>query len=130
MRRVRIKSSQDVYTVLRSFFKDLDREYFVVCCLDSSNRLNAINVVSIGILNLSLVHPREVYKPAILSNACSVIIAHNHPSGSSKPSVEDRLVSERLAAAGEILGIRFLDSLVFGENDYQVVKFQGRRKML
>ena len=121
MRKVRINSSNDVYTVLKPYFKDLDREHFVVCCLDSKNLINSLNVVSVGTLNHSIAHPREVFKPAILSNAASVIIAHNHPSGDSEPSAEDRAITKRLEDAAEILGIRFLDSLVFGENDYQRV---------
>lgn len=82
--------------------------------LDTQNRVIGINTVSIGILDSSLVHPREVYKPAIIANAsASIILAHNHPSGDPMPSHEDRRVTERLVQAGKILGIEVLDDVIF-----------------
>lgn len=109
------------YKALRPLFKGLDREHFVVCCLDVKLKIIAVNVVSVGSLSLTVVHPREVFKPAILSNACSIILAHNHPSGDPTPSREDITMSQRLREAGEILGIKVLDSLVIGASSFRNV---------
>ncbi len=118
---VKANSAMKAYKALRPLFKGLDREHFVVCCLDSGLKIIAVNVVSVGSLNLAIVHPREVFKAAILANACSVILAHNHPSGDPTPSREDITLSQRLREAGEILGIKVLDSLVIGESSFRNV---------
>lgn len=76
-----IRSPEDGYQLLKQYLGDVDREHFVVVCLDTKNQPTAINTCHIGSLNTSLVHPREVMKPAILSNAASIIVGHNHPSG-------------------------------------------------
>lgn len=76
-----VSSPEDGYELLKQFLGDVDREYFIVICLDTKNQPTAINTCHIGSLNASIVHPREVMKPAILSNAASILIAHNHPSG-------------------------------------------------
>lgn len=91
---------------------EMDREVFVVLMLDTRLRTIGVNVVSVGSLNAALVHPREVFKPAILCNAASILLAHNHPSGDPTPSPEDVALTGRIAAAGELLGIRVVDSLV------------------
>jgi mannose-6-phosphate isomerase-like protein (cupin superfamily) len=83
----------------------LDRERFVVVLLDTKNAVVATHTVSVGTLTSSLVHPREVFKPAILASAAGIILAHNHPSGKTEPSREDREVTERIARAGKTLGI-------------------------
>lgn len=102
----------------------LDRENFVVLLLDTKNKVIGINTVSIGTLNSSLVHPREVFKPAILASAAALILAHNHPSGDPKPSREDIEVTKRLIEAGGLLGIQVLDHIIVG--DYCVsLKEQG-----
>ena len=88
----------------------------LVCCLDAKNASIGVNVVSIGSLTLSIVHPREVFKPAILLNACAIIAVHNHPSGDPMPSPEDRTLTTRLREAGDLLGIRLLDHLILGED--------------
>jgi len=88
---------------------------FVVMVLSAKHIVNAINTVSLGILDASIVHPREVFKPAILSNASSVIVGHNHPSGDPEPSPEDVAVTRRLVDAGKILGIDVLDHIVIGD---------------
>jgi DNA repair protein RadC len=75
-----------------------------------------VNIVSIGSLTLSVVHPREVFKPAILLNACAIIAVHNHPSGDPTPSAEDRTLTTRLRDAGDLLGIRLLDHLILGDD--------------
>ena len=87
----------------------------MVLMLDTKNRVIGINTVSVGILDSALVHPREVFKPAILCNASSIILAHNHPSGDPSPSFEDQRVTKRIKEAGDLLGIEVLDHVVVGE---------------
>ena len=94
---------------------DLDREVFGILVVDTRNRVTAMHIVSIGSLNRSLVHPREVFKAAILSSAAAVIAFHNHPSGDPSPSREDIALTKRLVDAGELLGIQVLDHLVLGD---------------
>src|SRR5579871_2009807 len=106
--------------LLTEYLQGADREHFVVILLDSKNRVIGITTVSVGILDSSLVHPREVYKPAILCNAASILVAHNHPSGNPEPSPEDKRVTERLHQAGEILGIDLLDHVILGEEGHFV----------
>ena len=113
---VLIRDSTSAAAALRPFFAELDREQFLVCCLDAKHAIIGINVVSIGSLTLSIVHPREVFKPAILLNACGIIAAHNHPSGDPSPSPEDRTLTARLREAGELLGITLLDHLILGDD--------------
>ena len=85
----KIDSPKDGAELGKRFLEDLDREQLIVCCLDTKNQLTAINIVSVGSLNTSIVHPREVFKPAILSNSASIILFHNHPSGDPESSKED-----------------------------------------
>jgi DNA repair protein RadC len=84
-----------------------------------------INTVSIGILDSSLVHPREVFKNAIVASAASIIVAHNHPSGDPTPSIEDKRVTQRLYEAGQLLGIDLLDHVVIGDNRWVSLKQIG-----
>jgi DNA repair protein RadC len=97
----------------RRCLKDDAREHFIAIYLESRHRPIAYSVVSIGSANQSLVHPREVFQLAVLSGAVALVVAHNHPSGIADPSADDREVTQRLAKAGEILGIRLLDHVVF-----------------
>jgi DNA repair protein RadC len=98
--------------------KHCDREKFICLHLNTKNRLISYEVVSIGSINVSIVHPREVFKGALLSNATSVIFLHNHPSGDPNPSQEDKLLTERLSQAGKILGIAVLDHLIIAGEAY------------
>jgi DNA repair protein RadC len=109
-----IRKSSEAVELLRPLCTDLDREHFLVLLLDAQHRPIGINVVSIGSLTASVVHARETFKPAILCNSAAVIVAHNHPSNSVEPSPEDIELSRRLREAGEILGIRVLDSIIIG----------------
>ncbi len=118
----KISSPEDYYDLAKRYIDDMDREIFIALALDTKNRPTAIQTVSIGSLNSSIVHPREVYKMAILSNAASIIVAHNHPSGDPIPSSEDLNISKRLINAGEILGIKMLDHLIIGEDTYYSMK--------
>lgn len=116
-----IQTSTAAAAILRPCFTGLDREKFVVCGLDAKHGIIGINVVSMGSLTLAIVHPREVFKPLILMNAAAWICAHNHPSGDTTPSSEDRILTKRLREAGELLGVTLLDHLVFGHE--QVFSF-------
>ncbi|UVT22430.1 MAG: DNA repair protein RadC [Nitrospira sp.] len=110
-----IRDSTTAAMLFRPCFEGLDREHFVVCGLDAKHHVIGINVVSVGSLSLSIVHPREVFKPLIVMNAAAWLCAHNHPSGDTTPSQEDRLLTKRLREAGELLGITLLDHLILGE---------------
>lgn len=92
--------------------RDKKQEYFVCLTLDGANRLIAKRIITIGTLTSSLVHPREVFAEAIADRAASIIVAHNHPSGSLNPSTADLEVTERLKSAGELLGINLIDHVV------------------
>jgi DNA repair protein RadC len=109
-----IRSSADASTLLHTYLADVDREYFVIILLNQKNRVIGINTVSIGSLTASIVHPREVYKSAILTNAASIICGHNHPSSDCQPSKEDRAITARLVEAGKLLGISILDHVIIG----------------
>ncbi len=110
---------------LQPLFGGLDREHFVVLALDARNRPIGCNTVSVGTLSASLVHPREVFKFAILANAAAVILAHNHPSGDVDPSKDDLELTRRLVRAGEVMGIDVLDHLVMAGQDYLSLKERG-----
>src|SRR5215831_19290703 len=110
-----IRSSADASTLLHTYLADVDREHFVIILLNQKNRINDVNTVSIGSLTASIVHPREVFKSAILSNAASIICGHNHPSGDCQPSREDRALTQRLVEAGKLLGISVLDHVIIGD---------------
>ncbi|WP_349255188.1 JAB domain-containing protein [Trichlorobacter sp.] len=100
----------------------LDRECFIVLHLDGKNRIVARELVSVGSLQQSIVHPREVFKGAVLNGSASIICLHNHPSGDPKPSPEDLIITKRLQEAGEILGIKVLDHLIIGDRSaYSII---------
>ena len=101
--------------VLREYLDGVDREHFVVLLLDTQNQIIGIHTVTVGTLDASLVHPREIFKAAILVNAASVVLAHNHPSGDPAPSAEDRAVTRQIRLAGETIGIEVLDHIIVGE---------------
>ena len=112
-----IRSPYDAYKLIKNFLIDSDREKFVVACLDTKNQPVNISVVSIGSVNSAIVHPREVFKVAMLSNASKIICFHNHPSGNLKYSKEDENITNRLKECGEILGIELVDHIIVGDND-------------
>ena len=105
-------------------FADLDREVFMILNLDTALRPINLNVVSMGTLNEAMVHPREVFKASILSNANSVICIHNHPGGDVTPSDPDIAVTNRLTECGKILGIEVADHLIIGGRDGTYFSFQ------
>jgi len=112
--RRKITSPQDAYELIGSLLQDADREVFITLCLDTKHQPTHINIASVGTINASLCHPREIFKVSILSNSAALICAHNHPSGDPFPSQEDIEVSGRLVSAGKLLGIELLDHLIIG----------------
>ena len=114
----KINNPWDGFKLLRDMLEDCDRENMVVVCLNTKNEPINISVVSVGTLNSSLVHPREIFKTAILSNSNKILIAHNHPSGKVDPSNEDNKITKRLKESGELLGIEVLDNLIIGDGLY------------
>jgi DNA repair protein RadC len=103
----------------------LDREHFWRIDLDARSKVLGYETVSIGTISASLVHPRELFKGAILNNAAAIIIAHNHPSQDTTPSAEDKEVTRRIQKAGEILGIPLLDHMVLTDDRFHSFKESG-----
>lgn len=114
----RISKPNEIVDLLKVFLEDCDREKLIVCCLNTKNEPTSISVVSVGSLNTSIVHPREVFKTAVMSNSASIILAHNHPSYDLTPSKEDINITERIKQGGNILGIKLLDHLILGDGKY------------
>lgn len=110
-----ISSPYDVLDVLAEELKKYDRELFCVLNLRSKNQVINMNIVSMGTLNNALIHPREVFKSAILSNASSIMLLHNHPSGDCKPSDEDIKITKELIESGKCLEIPVIDHIIVGE---------------
>ena len=108
-------SSGDVASYYQPRMKDLKKETFRCALLDTKNKIIKDEVVSIGSLTASIVHPRDTYKAAVRESAAAVIFIHNHPSGDIKPSQEDILLTRRLVQAGEVLGIQVLDHIIIGD---------------
>lgn len=107
----KVHTASDVFPLLRHY-ADRKQEQFICVSLNGAHEVLAIRVVSIGILNRTIVHPREVYGDPISDRAAAIIVCHNHPSGQLEPSEEDRNITKRLYSAGELLGITLLDHLI------------------
>ncbi|WP_310794962.1 RadC family protein [Desulfofundulus thermocisternus] len=120
-----IRSPEDAARLVMEEMRHLDREHFRALLLNTKNEVIAREIVSIGTLNSSTVHPRELFKIAIRRNAAAVILLHNHPSGDPTPSQEDLDVTRRLWEAGRIIGIEILDHLIIGDNKYVSFKAEG-----
>jgi DNA repair protein RadC len=119
-----VRGPESVYELTRDI-RTLNREHFVGFYLNSRNQVLRREIISIGSLNASIVHPREVYLPAVAMSAASVVLAHNHPSGDPTPSEEDLAITRRLLEAGRILGIDLLDHVVVARDSY--ASFKERR---
>ncbi|SLM14068.1 DNA repair protein RadC [uncultured spirochete] len=116
-RGTRITMPKDAYPLL-IHFADLRQEHFIVISLNGGHEVNAVREITKGLINKTVVHPREVFADPITDRACAVIVAHNHPSGNLEPSEEDLDITKRLRQSGDILGIPVLDHLVFSETGY------------
>ena len=117
----KISKASDVYEELKEY-RNKQQEYFLCIYLDGANHICQTRVITIGTLNQSLVHPREVFAPAVENRCASIIVAHNHPSGVLKPSREDLLVTDRLKQSGKLLGIELLDHVILGKDGYFSMK--------
>jgi DNA repair protein RadC len=124
-RRVDLSNPRAVYEYLAPRLSYLDHEEFLVILLSAKNHVIGLECVSVGTLTASLVHPREVFKPAVRQSAHAVIVAHNHPSGDPTPSREDREITRRLIDAGKLIGIQVLDHIIVGADGY--VSMRERR---
>ncbi len=120
-KEVYVESPEDVLKEV-AHIRENKKENFVALYLDARSRLIHKETISIGTLNASLVHPREVFEPALRSHAASVVVVHNHPSGDIEPSLEDREVTERLVEAGNILGIELADHLIVSKSTHMSFK--------
>lgn len=122
-----IKSPCDIVRLAREVLEmdEMAEENFIVICLNTKNKIAGVHTVSIGSLNASIVHPREVFKVAMLNNASALLLLHNHPSGDPEPSREDIETTQRLVNAGNILGIKVLDHVIIADRKHLSFKEQG-----
>ena len=119
-----ISTPEDAAAIMRPVVELLAEERMYVMLLSTKNRVNAIQEVSVGSLNASVVHPREIFKAAFLSNAAALILVHNHPSGDPTPSHEDVALTKAIVEAGKILDIPVLDHVIMGDR-YKSLKEMG-----
>jgi len=123
--RLYLSGPEDVADMFMREMSTLDREHFRAVLLNTKNRILGVRTISIGSLNASIVHAREVFKAAVAESAQAIVLVHNHPSGLPEPSSEDIAVTERLAEAGRILGIEILDHIVLGSQGFVSLKEAG-----
>lgn len=121
----RLSGSTSAKEIAINIYAGLDREVLSVFMLDTKNKIIGYNIISVGCLSETLVHPREVFKAAILANASKIILVHNHPSGDSEPSHDDIITMKRMKDAGNLLGIELLDSLIVADDECLSMKEQG-----
>ena len=123
--RTTITSPLDAAALLLEEMRHLNQEHFVILLLNTKSQVIRKETITIGTLNSALVHPRELFKPAIRHSANSIIMAHNHPSGDPTPSTEDINITKSLVETGKLIGIQVLDHLVIGDNGYTSMKEKG-----
>lgn len=121
----KIVCAADVANFVRSILTDNSREHFVAMYLDSLHQVTAYSIISIGTANMAPVAPREVFQRAILSGAISIVVSHNHPSGSPYPSDDDRAVTTRLHESGDLLGIKLLDHVIVANGAHYSFRDEG-----
>ena len=120
-----VKTPEEVVNLVRSRLKGKKKEYFLALLLDTRNQLIKVSEISVGSLDSSIVHPREVFKEAISASAASIIFVHNHPSGDPTASEDDIKLTKRLAEVGEIMGIDVLDHIIIGDKIFLSLKREG-----
>ena len=118
LEKIHLSCPQDVADFLMPRLRYAAKEQFVVILLNNKNKVIGTEVVSEGSLSSSIVHPREVFAPAILHHAAAIMVAHNHPSGDPKPSIEDEEVTRQLLRSGKVLGIPMIDHVIIGDGNY------------
>lgn len=121
----KIKNSDDAYNILIEEIDNINQEKLILLCLNTANNVISISTIFKGSLNECIIHPREIYNKAILENSCSIIIAHNHPSGDFNPSQEDKKITDIISESGKLLGIPLLDHLIITKNGYFSFKDQN-----
>lgn len=123
--KIKIFSPSDAAVVLMEEMRYYKKEYFKIILLDTKNNIKKVSNISVGSLNSSIVHPREVFSEAVINSASSIILVHNHPSGETEPSREDIALTNRLDECGKILGIRILDHIIIGDGEFYSFKEEG-----
>jgi DNA repair protein RadC len=124
-KRLVVKTPDGVMALVAGSLKGKKKEHFLALLLDTRNQVIKVSEISVGSLDASIVHPREVFKEAISASAASVIFVHNHPSGDPQASEDDVKLTRRLAEAGEIVGIDVLDHIIIGDKEYVSLKGKG-----
>jgi len=124
-KKLPIKTPEEVMSLVKGRLRGKKKEHFLVLLLDTRGQLIKTSEISVGSLDTSVVHPREVFKEAISASAASVILVHNHPSGDPEPSEDDIKLTERLVQAGEIVGIDVLDHIIVCDKNYLSLKSKG-----
>jgi DNA repair protein RadC len=125
LRRRRVDGPGDIARLVMPALRDADREHFLAVLLSTKNHVIDVVTVSVGSLSASIVHPREVWKPAIQASAAAIVVVHNHPTGVPAPSREDIELTRRLWQCGELIGIRLLDHVIVGDGTYESLKESG-----
>ncbi len=120
-----VRRPEDALPLLEEEFRGCDREHFLTLHLDARHRVTRVETVSVGCLDASIVHPREVFKTAVARGAAAVIVAHNHPSGCAEPSRDDLALTARLSDCGRLLGIELLDHIIVGRGEFTSVRERG-----
>jgi DNA repair protein RadC len=118
----RILKALDVFDMFYEKLKDEKKEHFFIILMDTKNKILSYQKISMGILDASIIHPREIFKPAIKNSAAKIILVHNHPSGDPLPSNEDILITEKLIEIGELIGIEVLDHVIIGDKYWSYVE--------
>jgi DNA repair protein RadC len=119
-----VTTPDDAYNLLKRY-RNAQQEQFIVITLNGAHKPISVSLASIGLVNRAIVHPREVFIRAIKDNASAVILCHNHPSGFLKPSPEDNEITDRMCDAGELIGIRVIDHIIFSKNGYASLRKEG-----
>ena len=120
----RVSSPKDIYGTIRKYGKK-KQEHFIVICLNGAHQVIKVKVITIGVLNRCLVHPREVFRPAIINNSASIIIAHNHPSGTLTPSPNDDKLTAKIKQGLKIFDITLMDHIILSKDGYYSYADEG-----
>ena len=123
--KIKLRDPETAARIAQHYIGDEDREVVFVICLNTKNEIIAIHRAHVGSINASVIHPREVFKCAVLNNAYSLLIFHNHPSGDPTPSREDIEVTKRFVECGKILGVELLDHIIVGDHKFVSLKEKG-----
>jgi len=118
----KVSCPEEIYRFIYPKIREEKQEKFIVMCLDTKNQIISIETLFIGSLDISIVHPREIFKTALLASAASIVLIHNHPSGDPTPSREDIIITNRIIESGKLLGITVWDHLIIGDGQYTSLK--------